>query len=185
MNRYYLFLCVALIFNSLNAQDKKFLNLKRATTPPKIDGILNDPAWQQAEKATDFVQFRPAMGVAELPEEATVVQVTYDDNAVYFAAYIHDKPEYIMKQFTTRDNFGQADFFLISINPNNDGQNDTEFLVFSTGTQGDAIVTSDGNEDWGWNAVWDSAVRIVEDGWIAEFKIPYSALRFSNQEVQT
>jgi len=185
MNRYYLFLCVALIFNSLNAQDKKFLNLKRATTPPKIDGILNDPAWQQAEKATDFVQFRPAMGVAELPEEATVVQVTYDDNAVYFAAYIHDKPEYIMKQFTTRDNFGQADFFLISINPNNDGQNDTEFLVFSTGTQGDAIVTSDGNEDWGWNAVWDSAVRIVDDGWIAEFKIPYSALRFSNQEVQT
>ena len=89
MNRYYLFLCVALIFNSINAQDKKFLNLKRAKTPPKIDGVLNDPAWQEAEKATDFVQFRPAMGVAEIPEEATVVQVTYDDNAVYFAAYIH------------------------------------------------------------------------------------------------
>jgi len=185
MNRYYLFLCVALLFNPINAQDKKFLNLKRTETPPNIDGILNDQVWQEAEKGKGFVQFRPAMGVAETQEERTEVQVTYDDNAVYFSAYIHDKPENIMKQFTTRDNFGQADFFLISINPNNDGQNDTEFLVFSTGTQGDALVTSDGNEDWGWNAVWDSAVKIVDDGWIVEMKIPYSALRFSNQEVQT
>ena len=58
-------------------------------------------------------------------------------------------------------------------------------MVFSTGTQGDAIVGSDGNEDWGWNAVWDSAVKIVDDGWIVEMKIPYSALRFYNQEIQT
>jgi hypothetical protein len=185
MNRYALLFCTIFLFNSLNAQEKKFLNLKRAAKPPKIDANLNDPAWQEAEKATDFVEFRPDFGAVENPEEKTVVQVTYDDNAVYFAAYIHDKPENIMKQFTTRDNFGQADFFLISINPNNDGQNDTEFLVFSTGTQGDAIVTSNGNEDWGWNGVWSSAVKIVDDGWIAEIKIPYSALRFSNQEVQT
>ena len=185
MNRLLQFICIALLFNISNAQEKKVLNLKKTSTPPKIDAVLDDQVWQEAEKATDFVQFRPAMGVAEIPEERTVVQVTYDDNAVYFAAYIYDKPENIMKQFTTRDNFGQADFFLISINPNNDGQNDTEFLVFSSGTQGDALVTSDGNEDWGWNAVWDSAVKIVDDGWIAEMKIPYSALRFSNQKVQT
>jgi len=185
MNRLLQFICIALLFNISNAQEKKVLNLKKTSTPPKIDAVLDDQVWQEAEKATDFVQFRPAMGVAEIPEERTVVQVTYDDNAVYFAAYIYDKPENIMKQFTTRDNFGQADFFLISINPNNDGQNDTEFLVFSSGTQGDALVTSDGNEDWGWNAVWDSAVKIVDDGWIVEMKIPYSALRFSNQKVQT
>jgi len=185
MNRYYLFLCVALLFNSLQAQEKKFLDLKKTINPPKVDAILDDQVWQEAGKATDFVQFRPAMGIDEIDGERTVVQVSYDDNAVYFAAYIHDKPENIMSQFTTRDNFGQADFFLISINPNNDGQNDSEFLVFSTGTQGDALVTSDGNEDWGWNAVWDSAVKIVDDGWIVEIKIPYSALRFSNKGVQT
>ena len=39
--------------------------------------------------------------------------------------------------------------------------------------------------DFGWNAVWDSAVKIVDDGWIVEVKIPYRALRFSNEEVQT
>ena len=167
------------------AQEKKFLNLKRAQVAPKIDAVLDDQAWQDAEVADGFVQFRPAMGTPEEEHQKTIVKVTYDNNAIYFAAYLHDNPDNIMKQLTSRDNFGQSDFFLIAINPNNDAQNDTEFLVFSTGTQGDAIVGSDGNEDWGWNAVWDSAVKIVDDGWIVEMKIPYSALRFSNQEVQT
>lgn len=167
------------------AQEKKILNLKRAQVAPKIDAVLDDQAWQEAEVADGFVQFRPAMGTPEEEHQKTIVKVTYDNNAVYFAAYLHDNPDNIMKQLTSRDNFGQSDFFLIAINPNNDAQNDTEFLVFSTGTQGDAIVGSDGNEDWGWNAVWDSAVKIVDDGWIVEMKIPYSALRFSNQEVQT
>jgi len=57
--------------------------------------------------------------------------------------------------------------------------------VFSSGTQADAVSSPGNGEDWGWNAVWDSAVKIVDDGWIVEMKIPYSALRFSNQEVQT
>ena len=181
-----LFALIALLcISTISSQEKKFVNLKRAKEAPKIDGILNDPAWAEAEEAKDFIQFRPDAGVMETADEKTIVKVTYDDNAVYFAAFMQDDPSKIMKQFTTRDNFGQADFFLISINPNNDGQNDTEFLVFTTGTQGDAIVTSNGNEDWGWNAVWDSAVKIVDNGWIAEIKIPYSALRFSNKGVQT
>jgi len=170
---------------STTAQEKKFLDLKRASSSPKIDAILDDQAWEDADEANGFVQFRPAMGTPEEDHQKTTVKVTYDDNAVYFAAYLHDNPDNIMKQLTSRDNFGQSDFFLIAINPNNDAQNDTEFLVFSTGTQADAIATSDGNEDWGWNAVWDSAVKIVDDGWIVEIKIPYSALRFSNDNVQT
>ena len=183
-NFFFLFTVLCCIPNTI-AQGKKFLNLERADVAPKIDADLTDKAWQNAEEADGFVQFRPAMGTPEEDHQKTTVKVTYDNNAVYFAAYMRDNPDNIMNQLTTRDNFGQSDFFLISINPNNDAQNDTEFLIFSTGTQGDAVVTSDGNEDWGWNAVWDSAVKVVDDGWIAEIKIPYSALRFSNQEIQT
>src|SRR5690606_40625857 len=49
----------------------------------------------------------------------------------------------LMRQMTTRDDFGQSDFFGIFINPNNDAQNDTEFFVFSSGTQADAIARSE------------------------------------------
>ncbi|WP_008634613.1 DUF5916 domain-containing protein [Bizionia argentinensis] len=167
------------------AQEKKALNITRTATPPKIDGILNDEAWINAEEAKDFIQFRPEMGITETPETRTVVKITYDDYAIYVAAYLYDNPKKIMRQLTSRDNFGESDFFGFILNPNNDGQNNTEFFVFSSGTQADAIESPGIGEDFSWNAVWDSAVKIVDDGWIVEMKIPYRTLRFSNQVAPT
>jgi len=167
------------------AQDRKTLNIARTTKAPKIDGVLDDSIWQNAEIATNFIQFRPEMGVVLEGHQKTTVQMTYDDQAIYLAAYLKDRPEDIQRQFTSRDNFGQSDFFGLVLNPNNDAQNDTEFFVFSSGTQADAVASPDNGEDFGWNAVWDSAVKIVDNGWIIEMKIPYRALRFSNQDVQT
>lgn len=179
-------LCFILLFSfSAYAQSKKTLHILRTNKAPKIDGILNDVAWENAEIAKDFTQFRPEMGLAEKEHQKTTVKITYDDNAIYIGAYLRDKPEDIQKQFTSRDNFGQSDFFGIVLNPNNDAQNDTEFFVFSSGTQADAVQSPSNGEDFGWNAVWDSAVKIVDDGWIVEIKIPYRALRFSNDDIQT
>jgi len=182
----YTLLVIFFLFSSLIiAQEKKFLTIKRTDIAPKIDGILDDAAWIKADVAKDFTQFRPEMGVKELEHQKTIVKMVYDDKAVYISAYLHDNPENIMKQFTSRDNFGQADFFLVAINPNNDAQNDTELVVFPSGTQADAVASPSGGEDYGWNAVWDSAVKIVDDGWIVEMKIPYSVFRFSNKAIQT
>jgi hypothetical protein len=160
-------------------QTKKSLHIKRTQTSPKIDGVLDDEAWKTAEVATDFIQFRPEMGVTLPEDKKTTVKVTYDDNAIYFAAHLKDKPGDIQRQLTSRDNFGNSDFFIVVLNPNNDAQNDVEFFVFASGTQADAVASPSSGEDFGWNAVWDSAVKIVDDGWIVEMKIPYRALRFS------
>lgn len=166
-------------------ESKKNVVTKRVTNAPKIDGVLDDDAWFGADVAKDFVMFRPETGTPEKENQRTEVRIVYDDEAIYFAAYCYDdKPDEIPKQFATRDNFGVADWVGFTINPNNDSQNDTEFFVQVTGTQADAKATPD-NEDFSWSAVWVSAVKIVEDGWIVEVKIPYSALRFSNKKVQT
>ncbi len=183
-NCLYVLLSLFCVSGSL-AQEKKVLNIKKITNAPKIDGILDEAVWAEAQEATDFVQFRPETGVKALAHQKTIVKMAYDDDAVYFAAYLHDNPEDIPIQVGTRDNFPQADFFIVVLNPNNDGKNDTEFFVFSSGSQADAVVSPGNGEDFGWNAVWDSAVKIVDDGWIVEIKIPYSALRFSNKDVQT
>lgn len=180
--RLILFILACCSISSMLAQDKKTLQISRTEHPPKIDGILDDDVWKNAMAAKDFTEFRPTMGLAERPGQETVVQMSYDDSGIYIAAYLHDKPENIMKQMTSRDNFGESDFFLVVFNPNNDAQNDTELAVFPTGTQADAIATPSNGEDFGWNAVWESATKIVDDGWIVEMKIPYSVLRFSNQE---
>ena len=165
---------------------KKTLNIERSTgKTPKIDGLLNDNAWGNVAIAKDFVMLQPNNGEEELNSHKTEVKVIYDDEAIYISAMMYDPdPSKIAMEFTNRDNFGQTDFFLITLNPNNDGLNSTEFIVMSTGTQADATV-SNGREDFNWSAVWKSAVKMHDNGWSVEMKIPYAALRFSNQEVQT
>ena len=164
------------------AQDKKTLQIERTTIAPKIDGILNDEAWKKADIATGFVQFEPNIGIKAKENERTEIKMTYDDDAIYVSAYLYDDPKLIMRQFTNRDDFGQTDFFVVTINPNNDAQNDTNFVVFSSGQQADAIVNPSIGEDFGWNAVWTSAVKLKDDGWVVEMKIPYRTLRFADQE---
>jgi hypothetical protein len=171
--------------NEILLKDKKSLQIQRANIAPKIDGILNDAVWQNAKIATDFVSFRPEIGKTTIDEERTEVKISFDDQAIYVAAYLYDDPTKIMSQLTSRDNFGQSDFFLLVLNPNNDAQNDTAFFVFSSGQQADAIVNPSVGDDFGWNAVWYSAVKMVDDGWIVEMKIPYRTLRFADGEEPT
>lgn len=178
------FLC----FHQLKAQNqknRKKIKTTRVTKAPKIDGFLNDEAWKNAELATDFVIFRPENGKLVSPEYQTIVKVVYDDDAVYISAQMNDPdPENIPSEFAVRDNFSIADFFLVTINPNDDGQNPFEFIVQVTGNQSDAKV-SNGNEDLNWSAVWDAATKITDKGWNVEIEIPYRALRFANRPVQS
>ena len=86
----------------------------------------------------------------------------YDNEAIYISAILFDPdPSKIPMEFTNRDNLGQADFFLVTINPNDDGQNGFQFIVMSTGSQAEAKI-SDGREDFSWNAVWASDVKVSE-----------------------
>lgn len=175
------------LFSQSNAT-KKILNIKRSTNKaPKIDGLLNDDAWKGLEIAKNFVMMEPNNGEKEDPNYKTEVKVLYDDEAIYVSAMLFDpNPSKIASEFTSRDNDGQADHFSLILNPNNDGVNATSFDVMITGTQLDAKVAEKSwRTDRSWSAVWKSAVQILDNGWSVEMKIPYSALRFSNEEVQT
>lgn len=175
-----------MVFNSyaqINS-NPKLLNITRIKKAPKIDGILNEDFWQASEVAKDFVMFRPGFGDKEHEGKKTEVRVAYDNEAIYFGAYLFDDDiKNIGLESTTRDNFAQVDWFGIMINPLNDGLNDTEFFIQATGNQSDAKASIN-NEDFSWNGVWESAVKIDDEKWVVEVKIPYSALRFSNHKEQ-
>jgi hypothetical protein len=168
-----------------NNKKRKTIKTTRVTYAPKIDGILDDEAWEKAELCKDFMIFKPENGAPVPAEYQTVVKVVYDDEAIYISAQMNDPdPAGIPKEFAVRDNFSQADFFLVTINPNDDGQNPFEFIVQSTGNQADSKV-SNGNEDFNWSAVWESDVSTDDKGWNVEMKIPYRALRFANRPIQS
>lgn len=178
-------------FLSFSQVTKRSLKATRTTSSPKIDGILDDAEWKNVDIAGDFVMKDPGSGNLEPANRKTTVKVIYDDDAIYFSAELKDdNPNDISRQFSSRDQIGQTDYFQVNINPNNDGLNDTEFIVMSTGVQADAKARTSGGggsfrrKDFSWSAVWYSEVTITNDGWLVEMKIPYSALRFANTKVQ-
>ncbi len=175
-----------LLVNSSFAQSEQKKNLPavRTTLTPKIDGKIDEPIWDKAGIASNFVQMKPNPGKVEAEKNKTLVKLLYDDEAIYVAARMYDHPDSIVKELMSRDKIGNADYLGIVFDTFNDGINGYGFFVTAAGVQFDAKYSNSGNEDPQWNAVWESAVVRDEQGWVAEMKIPYSALRFSPDKIQ-
>lgn len=167
------------------AQNIKKMNAVRTESAPKIDGVLDDAEWTKAVAADEFVELRPTPGRVESRERGTEVKILYDNSAIYVSARMFDHPDSIARELVTRDQVGNSDFIGIIFDPYLDRINGLGFYVTAAGSQYDAKYSQTQNEDDNWNAVWDSEVKIDKLGWTAEFKIPYSALRFANKDIHT
>jgi hypothetical protein len=164
---------------------KKTLQAKYTKESITIDGKINEEAWKSANIATDFIMFEPDNGKPISESKKTNVKIIYDNNAIYVSAVLYDdEPSKIARELTDRDEFGVSDVFSVSINGNNDGQQDFRFFVSAAGVQMDCLATET-DEDYNWDAIWDSEVKITDFGWVVEMKIPYAALRFSKAAKQT
>ncbi len=162
---------------------RKQVQAFRIHDPVKIDGILDEPMWRNAKEANDFVQFTPYN--SKQPSQPTTVKILYDNRAIYFGAIMYDSsPDSILTELGTRDQGDiNADMFSVDLSPYNDGLNAVEFKVSASGVQIDVKHAPDFRDD-SWDAVWKSAVRITDIGWIAEIEIPYSAIRFPKEDIQ-
>jgi len=181
----FIFLLLLLSTSIFSQNSKKILSAKRINTPPSIDGRLNEAIWQQTTPASNFVMMEPGDGTPEPENQKTLVYIVYDDIAMYVGARMYDnEPNKILKQLGQRDDKSKnADLFIFSINPYNDGQQVFNFMVTAAGVQIDTKY-ADGDDDSNWNAVWNSAVKIDDKGWVVEMKIPYSELRFPEKDQQ-
>ena len=175
--------------NSLVSSDSAFKSRKtitaiRINTPPRIDGIMDEPFWKDVPVAKDFVEYGPRNGT--VPPFATEIRIAYDDQALYISAIMFDpSPDSILKELGRRDQIEQltTDYISFDILPYNDGLNMYEFKVSPSGLQNDCKYSAIG-QDITWDAVWESAAKITQAGWVVEIAIPYSALRFPRIEKQ-
>lgn len=162
---------------------KRQLQALRITEAIKLDGDLNEAIWQQAPIATEFIQNRPNPGPRE--KHPTEVRILYDDANLYIGAIMHDvSQDSIMRELSERDNMGNTDFFGIFLDTYHDKINGYGFFVTTGGVQADARYSPAGGEDFNWNAVWDSRTALRGTDWVAEVRIPYSAIRFSKAAEQ-
>ncbi len=165
-----------------NWPDRPTLHAVRAESAPRIDGDLTDPAWESAPEFTDFTQHDPQDG--EPGTMRTSLRVLYDDQAIYFGAMMQD-PERPSALLGRRDTFLQYDFLSINLDPQHDRLSGAAFTVTPSNMQIDSILFNDIGEDGSWDAVWESAAKVVEGGWVAEVRVPFSQLRFPDKPVHT
>lgn len=162
----------------------KSVNAVRCATPPRIDGHPSDPVWNSAPVAGQFVEYAPRNGT--LPALTTEIRFLYDDNAVYILAVMFDpNPDSICREMGRRDQIEMLnnDYISFDILPYNDGLNMYEFKVSPANIQNDCKYSAIG-QDLTWDAVWESAALTTDSAWIAEVKIPWSALRFPKTSEQ-
>lgn len=170
-----LMLSSGLVHGQATALVCKNLTAARANERIVVDGVLDEPSWATAAIGGEFVQSEPRPN--EPSRFQSEVRVLFSDQAIHVGAVLYDNPDSVMMRLSGRDQIGITDSFGITLDPYQSGRNGFEFIVTAAGVQFDAIIANEG-EDENWHAVWHSAARINEQGWVAEMSIPYSAFRF-------
>ncbi len=149
-----------------------------------IDGRLDESVWTDASVATNFVQFSPLEGGQ--PSQKTEARVLYGTDALYVGIKAFDNaPDSIVAQLARRDQNPYSDWVSVAVDSYHDQRTAFEFSVNPAGVKRDVYRFDDSDSDDSWNAVWDAATSRGADGWVAEFRIPYSQLRFDSDSDQT
>lgn len=149
-----------------------------ANSPITVDGRFSEEIWQQASPISDFQQREPAE--AQPPTFRTEARMAYDDSALYVAVRAFDSaPDQLVGILTRRDQRSPSDWIRIVVDSYYDRRSAYEFGVNPVGVKTDRYYFNDGQSDDSWDAVWDVQVERDGDGWRAEFRIPFSQLRFN------
>lgn len=170
----------------LNNLKKREFYALRISEEIRIDGLLDEKSWSEANSAGPYIQLEP--NNLELGTEITDMKILYDDKNIYVGVKCYDDVEMMKNGLFRRDYWPGVDYseqIFVQFGPQNDGLNAYSFSVSSSGVQMDGIISKDVVFDQSWDAVWDSEVVIEEDAWIAEFKIPLSIFSYPNKKVQT
>ena len=159
-------------------QGKVLRAARTGAAPPAIDGALGDEIWMSADSAGNYVQRDPDNGSAMT--EATRIQVAYDDRYLYIAITCEDaSPGSIGSGLGRRDELPATDYVSIGFDPRHDHLTAYVFQTNPSAIQADFAMTDDDREDRDYNAVWEVRTQMTGYGWTAEFRIPFSQMRFA------
>jgi hypothetical protein len=169
---------------SANRTPATFSTAARATQAPVLDGVLDDAAWRDAPLIDGFLEYEPNTGAT--PRFRTEVRVLYDDKYLYVMGRMFDPaPDSIISLLSRRDVRTESEQLKLVIDSYHDRRTAYQFIVNPAGVKRDFYVYNDNTEDATWDAVWDVATKIDSLGWTAEFRIPFSQIRFNRDADKT
>lgn len=175
-------LYIALLFSPFVVLGQKEISVLRSAEHIKIDGILNESDWMNAEVVKDFTQITPDAGAPS--KHQTTVRVVYDDDALYIGAHCYNEVPNVSRVLSQRDRYNSnTDYFSLMLDTYHDQLNGFVFSVSTEGVQYDAKIYA-GDYNSKLDMIWFGEVNHSDSGWTVEMKIPYSAIRFAKKEDQ-
>ena len=180
----FLLALVIMVFPSLELHAQSMSNYKipRVDIKPRIDGQIDQGEWSQAKRIPVNIETNPNDNV---PAEVEAQALLMEDGEVLYVAFIalDPDPDQIRAFYRDRDSMWNDDWVSIVLDTFNDERRAFEFFANPYGVQADAIQDDvNGDEDESWNAIWNSAGQINEDGYVVEMAIPMKQLRFTPSE---
>jgi len=164
---------------------KRYTTAMVKGSPPVIDGLLNDEAWDLVEWAGgDFRQVNPDKGKPASVQ--TKFKIIYDAKNLYAIFRCYDpEPSKIVRRMSRRDGF-DGDWVEFNVDSYYDKRTAFSFTSSVSGVKGDEYVSNNGdNWDASWDPIWYLKTSIDSEGWIAEIRIPLSQLRFADKRELT
>jgi len=154
----------------------------------ELDGKLSDNIWDGVTFTSDFRQRKPDEG--QKATETTEVAFVYDENALYIGARMYsENPSQIQAQLSRRDNIGNAERLIISLDTYLDRRTSRSFAITASSVRADYFQPQDEmsyrSRDYSFDPVWTAKSNIDSLGWTTEIRIPFSQLRYSDQKNQT
>jgi hypothetical protein len=145
----------------------------------RVDGVLDEPAWQNAEMVDTFAQTDPREGAP--PTLRTTMRVLAGARALVVGITCEDPDPSGVVSFSVRRDapLGSEDHVRVVIGPFLDGRSGYVFAVNPSGARYDGLIQPGGeSDDPDWDGIWEAAAARGPSGWTVEIYIPVQSLTF-------
>jgi hypothetical protein len=157
-------------------------HIKRASSPIRMDGVIDETAWSEAEVVDELWQQFPSD--TSKSKSHTEFRATYDDQFLYISAIAYDnvKGGYVISSLRRDFRGAGLDGLSVILDPFQDVTNAFFFGVNPAGVQREGLISNGymrrDDLDLSWDNKWYSGTKIEDGYWVAEFAIPFKTLRF-------
>ncbi len=160
-----------------NQRDFK-LTIKPAKMAIKLDGVMDEEAWNTVPAVSDFKKKFPTDIGA--PKKQTEVKVLFDEKNIYFGFKVYDSGTAITRSLKRDVGHDGMDGVGVILDPTNQQTNGFYFVLSTLNVQSEDQLSGSSSDgiNYSWDSKWYSMTKEYGNYWIAEIAIPFKSIRY-------
>jgi hypothetical protein len=187
---FYRFLASAFLFSfCLIIYSQEPLKVAKISGGINFDGIPDEQVWKKIQPV-EMKMHKPTFGLE--PTEVSTIKIAYDNIYFYVSGIFYYKDPSAIRAISKKRDYlkGSCDWFSVQLDSYNDKQNAWWFMTNPNGLRSDGAIKNDNadnstDNNLTWSTFWDVKTEIKDSMWCSEFRIPFSSLRFQDQDGTT